>query len=370
MARAHGFRVFIVEAYPNRIKDNDPVDASAGSSLHREIRLLLTRLQRGGTVQFPPRAKPDGSESAAPTRTATITFVEDVGPSAIHVVIAIGERGSHAHATKPNEAPQDIKEWSPEAEHNVTFLFPDGQDSRFLLVTETVKRVDPLQRLKKMLTTESMKRREELKAEDQQARDEARSVGGTMLPPVDRKRLLFDPSQALDEIYLDEIVADADSAIVEFQGYHIDARGNHGPIERTLQIKLRDQNIFDVGRTIARRWSRRWREGNKISSEDAVSELSDLLEDQDLIEAEEEERYSNAKIKIRSKSEASTTIAADAMRETFTYSISDYRPGIRQFYDQVTVRVRSIARQYSIEIPEIDPEEAVQCLKGLTPDPS
>lgn len=370
MARTYGFRVFIVEAYPNRKAGNEALNAAHDSALRQELALLLERLQRTGTVRIFPPTRSDGSESGKPVRTATVNVVEDVRSHVVHVGISIGETGSHSKATKPNKKAKNLEDWSPEAEHAVTLVFPSERESRFFLVTQTIHRRDPLLRLIKLLRDESTKRRAELQEVDKSKRDAARSKGTRAAAAPKRTRLMFDHKQASDDAYLDEILAGADSASVVFKSKRMDAKGGKEYVERILQIKLRDHNILDVGRTLGRRWTQRWRNGVTTTAGQAVSEVADLLEDQDLIDDGEHVRYETAAISVRNKAEAATTIAADTLKDAFTYPVSDIKPDPHTYYQEVFPRLAKIAAQEGIEIEEIDPHEVARCLIGSTPDQS
>ncbi|APH43685.1 hypothetical protein BMW26_00975 [Microbacterium sp. 1.5R] len=178
---------------------------------------------------------------------------------------------------------------------------------------------------------------------------------------------MFDHKQASDDTYLDEILAGADSASVVFKSKRMDARGGKAYVDRVLQIKLRDQNIIDVGRTLGRRWTQRWRAGETTTAHQAVSEVSDLLQDQDLIDDGEQARYETAAISVRSTSEATTTITADTLKDAFTYPVSDIKPDPYTHYSEVSSRLAKIADQEGVEIQEIDPHEVARCLTGSTP---
>ena len=51
MPRAYGFRVFIVEAFMNRKKDQQALDCSSSSNVRGEIVELLDRLAERGTLR-------------------------------------------------------------------------------------------------------------------------------------------------------------------------------------------------------------------------------------------------------------------------------------------------------------------------------
>lgn len=367
MARAYGFRVFIVEAYPNRIKDNEPLNAAAGSSVAEEIELLLSRLARKGTQRFLPRLDSDGNPTK-PVRTATLTFSDALRSDILHARIAVGEEGSHSSATKPRKKARNLEGWSAEAPHDVTFVFPQGRASEFFLITQTTHRRDPHSRLLAMLKAESMLVRKEREANDRATRDAAQAAGTAVPKKKEFKRLLFTDRQASDDEYLDDLLSAADAATVVFKSKQLDAVGNTRYVDRVLQIKLRNQSIVDVGRAASRSWVRRWRAGDKPTQHEAVSEVADLLEERDLLEEGEESRYESAAISVRGKSsDASATISVDTLRDTFTYPLSDLPPTAYTYYERVSDRLTKIARQEGIEIVPIDPHEASRCLTESTP---
>lgn len=361
MALANGFRVFVVEAFPTRVKGNDPLNVSRDSAVRDEIETLLGRLQKQPTQQFPGRPDAQGVVTK-PTKTATLKQITSISADLLHVLISVGETGSHPWATKPMEADLDLRDRSPEVPHMVALVFPKAKGSRFFLVTQTVHRRDPHLRLISMLTKESIKLRDERKAAEKEARAAARKAGQPVGKERTFQRLAFKAEQASDNAYLDEILTGADAASVVFKSRTTDGRGGPDYVERVLQIKLRGQNILDVGRAAGRAWTKAWRSGNPPTRKQAVSEVSDLLIQQDLFAEEEEDRYEYASITVRSKSEASTTIAVDTLRDAFTYPVSELTPDPYTFYDRVSSRLKKIAYQEDIPIRLIDPHEVSRCL--------
>lgn len=361
MAVANGFRVFIVEAFPTKTKGTDAYNASRDSAVRGEIEQLLGRLITAGTQRFEPRPDKDGNITR-PVKTATLKSMSAVSADLLHAVISVGETGSHGWATKPDEDDLDLRDRSPEVEHRVAFVFPKVKGSKFFLITQTVHRRDPHQRLLTMLWKESVKLRNERRDADAAERKASREAGLDVGPARKFERLAFDAHQASDNNYLDEILSGADAASVVFKSKAMDAKGGKEYVDRVLQIKLRDQNILDVGRAVSRSWAKQWREGNRPSQKEAVSEVSDLLIEQDLFEKDEAPRYESAAITVRSKSEASTTIAVDTLRDAFTYPVSDIRPDDYTFYDRVSARLLKIAQQEDIALERIDAHEVSRCL--------
>lgn len=369
MAVANGFRVFIVEAFPTKTKGTTPYNGSRDSAVRVEIEQLLRRLVESGTQRFEPRPDDEG-KITRPVKTATVKSVTSISPDHLHAVISVGETGSHGWATKPEAEDLDLRDRSPEVEHRVDFVFPTAKGSRFFLVTQTVHRRDPHLRLVSMLWKESVKLRDERRAADKEVRKVARKAGEEVGPQPKFERLAFDVHQASDNSYLDEILSGADAASVVFKSKALDAKGHTEYVDRVLQIKLRGHNILDVGRAVSRSWAQQWRDGNTPSQKDAVSEVSDLLIEQDLFEKDEAPRYESAAITVRSKSEASTTIAVDTLRDAFTYPVSDIGPDDYTFYDRVSSRLLTIAQQEEVPVEGIDPHEVSRCLTDSAPEVS
>lgn len=366
MARAHGFRVFIVEAYPNRKKGNEPLNAESGGDLVDEIALLLSRLASKGTQRFESQPDKDGNPTK-PVKTATVYPSTMVGPDLIHAQIAVGEQGSHVSATKPRAKARSLEGWSPEAAHQVTFVFPKGRESRFFLVAQTNYRREPHSRLLALLRDESILVRAEREKADKAIREAASEAGDTVPLKKVFKRLAFVDEQASDNEYLDELLNGADRAAVVFKSKRLDAVGNTAYVDRVLQIKLRNENIIDVGRQASRSWVAKWRSGQTPTQQEAVSEVAGLLEERDLIEEGEEARYESTSISVHGKAaDASTTIAVDTLRDAFTYPLSDLPPPAYMYYDRVSDRLAKIARQENIEIEPIDPDEVSRCLTDST----
>ena len=366
MARAYGFRVFVVEAFPNRPKGNEPYNAAVGSMLPDEIALLLQRLEAKRTHRFEPRPDHEGNVTK-PVKTATVTFSTVVRPDLIHATISVGEEGSHAKATKPKKKAKNLAGWSAEADHALTFVFPKTKDSHFFLVTQTNHRRDPHLRLLAMLRAESLIVRGEREAADAAAREAAGVRGEKAVAKKEFRRLAFTSKQASDNEYLDEILSGADAATVVFKSRTLDAKGGTEYVDRVLQIKLRNENILDVGRTVSRSWANAWRAGKSVGQRKAMSEVSTLLVERDLLEEGEEDHYESAAITVRGKSEASTTIAVDTLRDAFTYPLSDLHPGFYPYYESVGARLQKIAQQEEVEIETIDAHEVSRCLIGSIP---
>ncbi|MGY4859521.1 hypothetical protein [Cryobacterium sp. AP23] len=368
MARAHGFRVFVVQAYPNQKKDKDPLNVSKSSAVRNEVIELLERLQERGTQSFEGRVPADGSPSK-PTVTLTVHEPYVVRADLVHVSVAMGETGSHRMATRASKKPKNLEGWSPEADHKVTLLFPKGTDTRFLLIVEVIHRRDPHRRLLSMLSRESLRRRQEAEEQERNERATIRASGVTPPPRQAHARLLFDAKQAADNEYLDSILSSADSATATFKSTVASNRGSNRPtVDRILKITLRDADVKKVGRGIGRKWAGRLRKGESTSQTEGVSELAALLYERDLLEEDEGDRYESAAISVRSDAHETTTIAVDTLRDVFTYPVADSSPDTYYYYDRVAPRVATIARQERLEVQKIDAREVDSCLRDSIPD--
>src|SRR4051794_17991325 len=124
MARNYGFRLFVVQAFSNRIAGRDAEDVSVGSPARHEIVSLLEQLHQAGTQFLEPRIAPAPGEPERPVATVTVGDPAVVRNDLVHVNVAVGEQGSHRQATRRGRKPRDLEKWSPEADHYVTFVFP------------------------------------------------------------------------------------------------------------------------------------------------------------------------------------------------------------------------------------------------------
>lgn len=364
MARAHGFRVYIVQAFPNRRKGKDPLNTADDSQVRNEVVELLEELYAAKTQTFPPRPPKDG-EPENPATSVTVHEPVAVHPGLIHVTVAMGETGSHRLATRGGKKPKNLEKWSPEQDHAVTFLFPRGTETRFLMVVQTVHRRDPHKRLLSLMARESYQRRKRAEAQERSVRDAARERGDSLPPRQTHFRLLFESNQAADNDYLDSILASADSATASFKSRRGSDRGSRGPtVNRELKIKLRDSDVQDVVGNVGRLWSGRRRRGESTTQAEGVSELGALLHDKDLLDEDESERYDTAAINVRSEARDTTTIAVDTLRDAFTYPVSDGPPSAWFYYERVASRVSTIARQERLPVDSIDPREVEECLRG------
>ncbi|OZB80385.1 MAG: hypothetical protein B7X41_17980 [Microbacterium sp. 14-71-5] len=364
MARAHGFRVFVVQAFPNQRKGRDALDASDSSTVRGEVIELLEALFAQGTKTFAPRP-PDNGEPEKPTVSVTVHEPVVVSQGMVHVAVAMGESGSHRQATRTAKKPKNLEKWSPEQDHSVAFLFPRDIEDRFLIVVQTIKRRDPLKRLLSLMTRESYDRRKKAEAREKLDRKKARERREPLPAKQVHFKLLFEANQAADNEYLDSILSGADSATATFKSTRASSRGSNRPeVSRVLRITLRDADVQDVGRAIGRTWSARRRRGEKMTQVEGVSELAALLYERDLLDEDEGDRYENAAISVRSDARDTTTIAVDTLRDVFTYPVSDGPPSTWFYYDRVAPRVATIARQERLPISTIDPREVEECLKG------
>ena len=362
MARTYGFRIFVITAHPNR-KNNPSLDASSTSTVRDEVLGALTSLNISGTRFLTPSTPTKPGEPARPTSSITVGVPFVVRQDLIHVNVATGETGSHSKATKQGKKPKDLEAWSPEATHFVALLFPNGPDDRFIAVVETIRRRDPMRMLIRHLQDQSRADRDAARAAEKAVRSELRSKKLPLPKASVFQRLVFDYKQAADNGYLDEILGAADSVTATFKSSAPSGRGSRSDmVERTLQIKLLDQNAREIGRDVGKGWAGKKRQGGSTSKHDGVSELAEKLEDSDLLSDGEGARYDSASINVRNKAGDSTTIAVDTLRDVFTYPVSDGAPPVSFFYDRVSPRLSKVAAEERIEVNDIDSAEVEDCL--------
>ncbi|MGA1813968.1 hypothetical protein VH571_16415 [Frondihabitans sp. 4ASC-45] len=365
MPRTHGFRIYIVEAFPNQIKGKVPFDTSVGSSARDAVLRMLDKLHQRGTIFVQPQQPADEEVPRKPTSSVTVGNPEVIRDGLVHVVVETGETGSHTRATKPGEQSQDIHDWSPEASHYITLLFSQSEESRFVVVAQAVRRRDPVRKLMSLLAKESAAEKVAAKAEEEAARGEAVANGET--PPKRRShtRLLFNIVQAADNSYIDGIIGAAVSANATFRSIgESDRGGPRDPYERTLQIRLLNDKGREVIRTAGRGWARRQRSGQAASQAEGVAELAALLEAEDLLEEEEAARYDDATISVRDRDGESTTIAVDTLRDVFTYPVSDGSPTTAFYYARVAPRLEIVMREERLDISPISVSEVEEWLNG------
>ncbi|MDO5619515.1 hypothetical protein [Kocuria sp.] len=368
MPRAYGFRVFIVEAYSNRKKDQTPLDCSSSSSVRNETLELIERLHAKGTMRFPPRAPKDG-EPDKPTQTATMSAPVVVNQEVIHLEIATGETGSHGFATHPVEPAMNIADRSAERPYLITLVFSPQTANRFVIVAQTAHRRDGLRRFLSMLTQEGIVWKNERRVAQEVLREAAKTARHPLPTRRPESRLLFDANQASDNAFLDEILQGAKSASATFTSRLGSNRGGEPDrVGRTLKISLVDDKQREIAPQVGRTWMGRKRRGDATSTKEGVSEVSALLESENLLDEHEGDRYDEVSLSIRSASNETTTIAVDTLRDVFTYPVSDGSPGIKFYYEQVAARLHTIAMQDGLHLNPIDPDEVEECLRVLIPD--
>jgi len=365
MARTHGFRIYIVQAYPNQIKGKTPFDVSAQSAVREAIVRMLDKLNARDTVFIEPLQPADEDVPRKPTTSVTVGVPQVVRDDLVHVVVETGETGSHSRATKPGTPSQDLRDWSPEASHYITFLFPQTEDSRFVVVAQSVRRRDPVRKLITLLTKESAAEKKAAKEAELAARAEAKANGEPVPKLRTHTRLLFDIKQAVDNSYIDSIIGSAVSANATFHSIGASDRGGpRDPYERTLQIRLLDEKGRDVVRTAGRRWARLQRSGQPASKSEGVAELATLLEAEELLDADEAARYDDVSINVKDGGGESTTIAVDTLRDVFTYPVSDGVPSTQFYYTRVAERLAIVMREEQLDIASISVGEVEDCLNA------
>ncbi|MFZ4842107.1 hypothetical protein [Mycetocola saprophilus] len=178
-------------------------------------------------------------------------------------------------------------------------------------------------------------------------------------------RLLFDANQAADNTFLDEILSGAKFASATFTSRVASNRGTKADrVERTLKISLVDENQRQMAPTVGRNWMIRKRNGHSTNARDGVTEVSALLEHEQLLAADAGNRYDEVSLSIKSESNETTTIAIDTLRDVFTYPVSDGEPSIHYYYEKVDGRLYAIAMQDGLDLNRIDPYEVHECLNA------
>lgn len=362
MPRSYGFRVFIVEAFANTKKNQTPLDCSSTSNVRNEILEILERIYSRGTWRFEPKPSESG-EPERPTQTATLSSPIVVNQEVFHVGISVGETGSHGFATHPVEPAVNIETRSAERPHMMTLIFSPQTADRFVIVAQTAYRRDALNRFLSMLTREGLTWKKERIAAQEGVRAAARQEGSSVPKKHPEDRILFEAKQAADNAFLDEILQGAKSASAMFKSRVGSNRGGTSErVGRTLKISLMDDQQKEIAPKIGRNWMGRRRQGTSISQQDGVSEVSALLEAENLMGEHEGDQYDEVSLSIRSAANETTTIAVDTLRDVFTYPVSDGSPSVVFYYEHVSSRVRTVALQDGLHLNRIAADEVEECL--------
>lgn len=363
MGSQFGFRVYLVRAFENRIKDRDPLNAAVGSRVHRELEMLLGDLAGRPTYYFQPAPPKDGEPPRA-AESLTVYPATPIRDDWWHLVAALGETGSHRVATRPDDEPTDLQGTSPEVDHEITFLFPTSDDDRFLVVAQTVRSRDPIRRLFSRITAVGLEKKQARQAADKAEREASKQAGDKPEPLKQHTRLLFESTQVADNEYLRTLIHNAKKASATFTSYEASARGSGSdPKRRTLTINI-DPEDTSLFADMAQVWAKRYGEADPPSLADGVSEVAAVLEERDLLEDGESHRYDRAALSVIAKNGDRATIAVDTLREMFTYPVTDGRPPHYTHYGQVAPRVASIAAQIELPIRALDAMEADECLNA------
>ncbi|WP_157559487.1 hypothetical protein [Nocardioides sp. Soil777] len=365
MARKHGFRIYTMQAFRDRKKGRDAADVSQTSSARDEILQLLEQIHDAGTHFLEPRIAPKPGDPEKPVETITFGEPTVVRQDLIHFVASIGETGSHHRATRRGKKAKNLKNWSPEAQHFMTLVFPrDEGDDTFLLVGETIKSSDAVRQCVRVLTKQGLVNKKAATADQDGARKAMREQGTKPPKKAVFSRLVFDRKQAADNNFLTEILQQADSAEAIFESRELPARGGGREfVRRRLAIRLVDESDRNAGAKTGKGWNRRRQRGETMTLAEGVSDLAEALIDQDLLAEGEEAGYQRASISVRNKNGMSTNIAVDTLRDVFTYPVSDGRPPVVHYYDKVAPRVKEVAAQAGVEITQIVASEVAECLE-------
>jgi hypothetical protein len=361
MARTYGFRVFVVQAFENQIKNKVPLDVSWGSQTADRIVGLLEDAHALDTYFFEPAAVPTNGEPPKPTASLTVDSPLVVRDGLVHLQVSIGEVGSHRHATRAGKKPTPLKKRSAEAEHYVAFLFAKSTQDKFLIVSQTTRRRDPVARLLARLKNISYEQKKTAQAAQEATRAAAKKAGTKPPKKEAFTKLVFDRRQAADDSYLDAIISGAKKATAVFTGYAPNARGEAQLVERTLRVNLLADEDLHASTRVSRRWMRKQRNDEAVSEAEGVKELGRELSD-DLIDDDELEGYDKVAVSIRSAEGEATSIAVDNLRDIFTYPVSDGAPDEVFFYTKVSERLDKIALQEGIDFDPLDPVEVSECL--------
>jgi hypothetical protein len=364
MGRPHGFRVFLVQPFLNRIKDRNPEEVFDGSAAQAEVLSLLEAVE--GTHFFHPRPNGDG-EVTRPVRSISVGPVSSIRADLHHLVVSMGEEGSHRNAVSQAGSALDLTGTSPEAEHIITLLFPERSGDSFVVIAHSIRQRDPLELLLRKLVMESLRRKKEAQSAENVAREEARERGDAVPARARLDRLLFTRRQAVDSRYLENIIGSAKRATAEFRALEASDRGARTPpVRRALRISLIDEREIRAGQRAARGWIRSFRQGAPKSASEGVSELAEALHDEDLLYEDEAARYGEAALNVSGEENASTRIAVDTIRDVFTYGVSDVPPSPHTFYTQVEERLPGILADERVNASPIDALEVVRWLDDLT----
>lgn len=367
MTSAYGFRIYVVQAFPNRKKDRDPLEVHSTSATRDRIVELLESLASDGTAWIVPKVPPKPGDPAKPTVSVTVGEPAVVRDDLVHLEVSEGELGAHRKATRQKKKAVSLEDASAEADHYVTFVFPEDEGERFFIVGQTYRRREPVARLLALMTKRSLELKSSAIAA-QKAERAALKAAGEKLPKKEAfDRLLFDRRQAVDTRYLDSIIRDAKTVRVDFERHVPSDRRSGTRVQRSLRFYL-DEEERKAGTTVGRRWTGRRRRGEVTSREAGVEEMSSALRDLDLMDEDEEQGYDEASIHLSGGAAGSTTIAVDTLREVFTYGVSDGRPPVVYYYDKVTPRLNDVAAEEKIELKKFDGTEVDQCLDDSTSD--
>jgi hypothetical protein len=366
MATTYGFRIYVIQAFPNRKKDRDPLDLSASGDTRDRILELLESLAMDGTVFIQPQVPPAPGNPPKPTVSVTVGEPFVVRQDLIHLQVSEGQLDAHRKATSPGGPHVSLGGHSAEADHYVTLLFPTKEQDRMIMIAQTFRRRDPVARLISLMQKRSYEFRKQQELDQKEERARLRSEGETLPPKQTFYKLVFDRRQATDNAYLDRIIDSAKRVRAIFQA-HVPADRNGGTrVEKTLGVELYQEAHRKAGKTISRRWTNRTRGGDVTTHAAGVDELAEALHDQGLLTEDEEAPYNSAALSLTGGEDGTATIAVDTLRDVFTYPVSDGQPSVVYYYDKVVPRLRSVAAEEGIEVDTIDSVEVEQCLDDST----
>lgn len=361
MPREYGFRVFTVETYSNRIKDNTPLDVQAGSTTHTELVDLIEHISHRGTHFLDAKQPDDPQDPRIPKVSITLDNPTPISYSIYHFEVCTGEVGGHRWARSEDGVEHEIANASAERGYYATMLFPsDAPATKFLLVLETHKSSDVKSRLFWLLNSVSAHlKREAVKT--QEAERERISASGEK-PPARKKfsRLLFQVRQVTDSEHFDRVLENAQSASAEFtESAPTDSGGNGRPMKRKLTYRLLDSNEKEAAGAIGKLWASRQNASSRNANlaADGILELAEAID----IDTNELGSYDAVALRIRSAEGFSVTVRPDSTRDMFTYPVSDGQPPEAFYYMKASGKIEELAAKLALNTSPIDIHEVNQC---------
>ncbi|TKR27165.1 hypothetical protein FA014_02065 [Cellulomonas hominis] len=360
-----GYRAYRFEIVRSRTQE--PLDLT-DETLVEKFRDVLNVLASSGTIfgdpgkRLPPTSV-DGERVTQPT--LTVASLIEVSPLHLHALIMHGEQGLHESYAEPGSESRNIAAGSAQAAYRVDFLLPRSGTSG-VLVAEVISNRDVTKLLKSHFVHASRAIREsERNAHKVRAR-ELRKQGERSPSMPDLFAIDLQIYRLADPEQIRGILMGAKKTEAVFSQHETSAVDG-SKVVRKRELRVLIETPLEVESTVDRvsNWVDRFREGTSLSTAEAVLEMEqDLnLEDLDL-------DFDDVGVVVTPVNGSPRLFGPGFLKEIFTYQLGARQPSMLGYYRAVLNKVVMLAGVHQIELSLRSAEEVAECLLDSAPENS